>query len=137
MIVDEIKKIKSTKKDLKNFGITIAVFLFIVVGLLFYLNQKVNIYLLSIGFVFFTFGLLFPIVLKPLYMIWMAFAVVFGWVMTRIILSALFFFIITPIGIFTRLIGKDFLFLKHRDENSYWNKRDRTHEINQNYEKQF
>ena len=70
-------------------------------------------------------------------MIWMAFAVVFGWVMTRIILSALFFFIITPIGIFTRLIGKDFLFLKHRDENSYWNKRDRTHEFNQNYEKQF
>ena len=45
--------------------------------------------------------------------------------------------IITGIGILTRLIGKDFLNLKLKDQESYWNIRDNEHELNQDYEKQF
>ena len=68
----------------------------------------------------------------------MIFAAILGWVMTRLILSILFYLIITPIGLITRLIGEDFLSL--RDPNgsdSFWNHRDSTAELNQNYEKQF
>ena len=67
----------------------------------------------------------------------MTFAVIIGWIMTRIILSVLFFSIITIIGLFTRLLGKDFLNLQLKSNESYWNIRNKDHELNQDYEKQF
>ena len=78
-----------------------------------------------------------PVTLKPIYKIWMVFAVIIGWIMTRVILSVLFFSIITIIGIFTRLIGKDFLNLKSNNNESYWNIRNKEYELNQDYEKQY
>ena len=67
----------------------------------------------------------------------MIFAVVLGWVMTRVVLSAVFYIIITPIGIVTRLLGEDFLSLKNNKADSYWSSRNSLEELNQNYEKQF
>ena len=67
----------------------------------------------------------------------MIFAVIIGWIMTRVILSVLFFSIITFIGLFTRLLGKDFLNLKSKNNESYWNIRNKEYELNQDYEKQF
>ena len=43
----------------------------------------------------------------------MTFAVILGWFMTRLILSILFYIIITPIGLIARIIGKDFLNTKN------------------------
>ena len=67
----------------------------------------------------------------------MTFAVIIGWIMTRIILAILFFFIITAIGALARLFGKDFLNLKPDNRDSFWNMRNRDRELNQDYEKQF
>ena len=68
----------------------------------------------------------------------MVFAVVLGWFMTRVILSLLFYVIITPIGLVLRIFGKDFLEIKKESvQGSYWNQRDSNLEKNQNYEKQF
>ena len=67
----------------------------------------------------------------------MTFAIIIGWVMTRVILSVLFYLIISTIGIFARLVGKDFLNLKSKNNESYWNIRNKEYEINQDYEKQF
>ena len=49
-----------------------------------------------------------------------------------------FYGIITPIGLFSRLVGKEFLNLKlNKTENTYWNHR-RKHSLKKaNYEKQF
>ena len=78
-----------------------------------------------------------PIILKPVYFLWMIFAFILGWVMTRVILSIVFYIIITPIGLITRLLGEDFLNIKKIKNDSYWNNRDSSEELNQNYEKQF
>ena len=68
----------------------------------------------------------------------MTFAVILGWFMTRVILSLLFYVIITPIGVVLRIFGKDFLEIKKQSvQGSYWNQRDSNLEKNQNYEKQF
>ena len=67
----------------------------------------------------------------------MTFAVIVGWIMTRLILSILFYTVITGLAILTRIIGKDFLNLKINNRESYWNNRDSGHELNQDYEKQF
>ena len=45
--------------------------------------------------------------------------------------------IISTIGIFARLVGKDFLNLKSKNNESYWNIRNKEYELDQDYEKQF
>ena len=67
----------------------------------------------------------------------MTFAVVLGWVMTRVILSLVFYLILTPISLLTKIFGEDFLGLKEKDVDSYWNLRNSVTELNQDYEKQF
>ena len=78
-----------------------------------------------------------PFVLKPIYWIWMIFATILGWIMTRIILSLLFYVIITPIGLILRMFGKQFLELKYnKNVNTYWNYRESQNQYD-NHEKQF
>ena len=134
---EEIKNIKTSKKDIKNFGITIGLILFIISAILFYYNNLMyqNISIVAVAFI--GLGILIPILLKPIYIGWMVFAVILGWIMTRVILSAVFFVIMTPIGLIVKLLGNDFLALKITDSESYWNNRDSQAELNQDYEKQF
>ena len=136
-MIEEIKNIRLAKKDLKNFGFIIGIILSLFGLCLLYKGTDYFIYFLSVGLTFLSLGLISPEILKPIYKTWMAFAVIFGWIMTRIILSVLFFSVITGIAILTRIIGKDFLNLKINNKKSYWNNRDSVHELNQDYEKQF
>ncbi len=65
--------------------------------------------------------------LRPLYIGWMAFAFVLGWVNTRLILGIFFYLILTPIGLILRLTGKDLLDRRiDHQASSYWVKRDPT-----------
>ena len=134
---EELNSIKSGRKDLKNFGFTIG-FILLIIGVFLFVREKDSfIYFCSIGSILIILGAITPVILKPIYKIWMTFAVTIGWIMTRVILSVLFFSIITIIGIFTRLIGKDFLNLKSKNNESYWNIRNKEYELNQDYEKQY
>ena len=68
----------------------------------------------------------------------MIFAVVIGWIMTRLILSVLFFVIISIIRLIAGIFGKSFLELNiSKDSKSYWNHRFSDVEMSQDYEKQF
>ena len=136
-MIAELNSIKSSRKDLKNFGFTIGFILLIIGAFLFFKEKDSFVYFFSIGSILIILGGITPVILKPIYKIWMIFAVIIGWIMTRIILSVLFFSIITIIGIFTRLLGKDFLNLKSKNNESYWNIRNKEYELNQDYEKQF
>ena len=134
---EELNSIKSSRKDIKNFGVTIGLIL-LTIGVFLFVREKDSfIYFLLNGSILIILGGSIPVILKPIYKIWMIFAVIIGWIMTRVILSVLFFLIITTIGIFTRLIGKDFLSLKSKNNESYWNIRNKEYELNQDYEKQF
>ena len=137
-MLEEIKHIKTGKKDLRSFGVIIGIIFLLVAGFLFYREKESFQIFLYIAGAFIGFGLIIPIILKPIYIVWMTFAVILGWFMTRVILSLLFYVIITPIGVVLRIFGKDFLELKKQAvQGSYWNQRDSNLEKNQNYEKQF
>ena len=136
-MVEELNSIKSRRKDLKNFGFTIGFILLIIGVFLFVREKELFIFFFSIGSILIILGGIAPVMLKPFYKVWMIFAFIIGWIMTRVILSILFFSIITIIGIFTRLLGKDFLNLNLKNQKSYWNSRNREYELNQDYEKQF
>ena len=89
------------------------------------------------GIFLFVGGLSIPIILKPIYIIWMIFATIMGWLMTRFILSLLFYGLITPISLIARLMGKKFIYLRgDKINNSYWNYRSNKVQ-NVDYEKQY
>jgi hypothetical protein len=60
-------------------------------------------------------------ILKTVLEYWKKLGEVLAWINTRIILTAIFFLVITPIGWWLRITRKDWLSLK-RDQraNSYW-----------------
>ena len=135
---EEIKNIKSEKSDLRNFGFIIGIVLLIISGFLFWKEKESFQIFLAIGITLFLTATALPAVLKPVYWIWMIFAIILGWIMTRVILSLLFYVVFTSIGLTLRFFGKQFLELRlDKSKESYWNFRTNEHLQDKNYEKQF
>jgi hypothetical protein len=83
-------------------------------------------------------GALLPRVLRWLYIGWMSFAFILGFVMAHIILTLFYYGVITPVGVLARLVGKDFLALKlDRGAATYWRPRKPKEHKPQDYERQF
>ena len=138
MISEEIRNIKSGKRELKQFGITIAVVLGFLSTWFLWRGRDGGYVLLIISIVFLVLGLFLPHLLKPLQKLWMTLAVLLGWLMTRIILIILFYLVVTPIGLFAKLCGKDFLNRKFdREAQSYWIPRKPSPPDKKNYQNQF
>ena len=137
-MLEEIKNIKSKKSDLRNFGITVGIILLVISGFLFWKEKESFQIFLAIGITLFLTAIAKPAVLKPVYWIWMIFAIILGWIMTRVILSLLFYVIFTPIGLTLRFFGKQFLELRwDKSKESYWNFRTNGLLQKEDYEKQF
>ena len=135
---EEIKNIKSEKSDLRNFGIIVGIILLVISGFLFWKEKESFQIFLAIGITLFLIAIVIPSVFKPVYWIWLIFGIILGWFMTHVILSLLFYIIITPIGLTLRLFGKQFLELRwDKSKESYWNFRTNEHLKKENYEKQF
>ena len=137
-MIEEIKNIKSEKSDLRKFGIIVGTVLLIIAGFFFWKEKESFQLFLIIGTVLFLAGIAIPFTLKPIYWVWMTFATILGWIMTRVILSLLFYTIFTPIGLILRFFRKQFLELRwDKSKESYWNFRTNEHLKKENYEKQF
>ena len=115
-MIEEIRNIPNSNKDIKSFGIVIGIILFVVTGLLMHFSKEYYHLVAIIASIFIVLGFTLPPLLKPIYFVWMIFAAILGWIMTRVVLSFIFYLIITPIGLFTRLIGQDFLALKRKKQ---------------------
>ena|ERR1035437_791509 len=138
MIKDEINSIKQSPKDLRKFGLTVGILLLLVAFLLIWKHKPSQFYFLSIGTILVLSGLLFPTLLRPINKAWMTFAILLGWLMTRVILSLLFYLVITPISLIARISGKHFLDLKiDKSRASYWEKRKNVPSSPADYERQF
>ncbi|MBI5814496.1 MAG: hypothetical protein HZB29_02670 [Nitrospinae bacterium] len=78
-----------------------------------------------------------PMSLLPLYRLWAKFAAGLAWFNTRLLLAAVFYLVITPIGLIMRLMGKDILDEKiDRAASSYWKMKEQ-HNDPTRYEKQY
>lgn len=125
MILEEILNIKSDKPELRKFGITIGIVLLLIGLVLLYYSKAACFYFIIIGFMLVASGILAPVILLPLQKLWMIFSILLGFVMTRVILSVLFYLVLTPMNIIARLFGKRFLDLRfNKEKRSYWNKRE-------------
>jgi len=137
MLREEIKAISSTRRDLRNFGLVVGGGFLIFGGLLFWREKTLWPYFGGAGLGLALLGLAAPPVLKPLQKIWMKLAVVMGWFMTRLILSVLFYLVLTPIALGGRLFGKGFLDRTTGGQKSYWIRRQSGGNDREQMEKQF
>lgn len=137
-MIEELKNIKSGKRDLRNFGLTIGVAFLILAGFLFWKEKQLYKLSLTVGVILFASGLAVPSLLKPVYWVWMVFSTILGWVMTRVILTVLFYAVIAPIGLVSRLFGKQFLERKWSESmTTYWSYRVNKGSADKDYENQF
>lgn len=121
MLVQQIKAIKSGRKELRVFAITMAVVLVLVGGFLLWRDSRYYLHLWGLAGLFLLTGLTVPSLLKPVHKIWMTISIVVGTVMTAVILCLLFYLIFTLAGLLARLFGKRFLQWKFDpDAKSYW-----------------
>ena len=61
-----------------------------------------------------------PKVLRPLNRVWYELGVLLGKVISPIVLGVMFFVLITPIAVITRIFGRDELKIKKLFVQSYW-----------------
>ena len=61
-----------------------------------------------------------PIILRPVFKLWLKIAHAVGWFNTQILLSIVFILIFIPIGLIMRLLGKDPMKRKMQSEGTYW-----------------
>jgi hypothetical protein len=121
-----IEQVKASRKNVRNFG-----FLFggIFAAASLYMAYRGNgawIWAAAGALLFGAGGALAYPLMKTVYTAWMLFAFALGWINTRVLLGAFFYIVITPIGLFLRMRGKDLLDERiDRGSSSYWIKRER------------
>lgn len=100
---------KLDAKGYRDFGLITSAILVVVFGLLipWLFNLTYVYWPWIIGAILTTLALLIPLALQPIYMVWMKFGNVMGWINTRIILGILFYAMFLPIGLIMRILGKD------------------------------
>jgi len=137
-MIEDIKNIKSTKKELREFGLTIGIILVILGSIALWRNKDIYPYFLGIGITFIVLGLTFYKILLPLQKIWMGLSLVIGFFVSRIILSILYYLVITPIGLVMRLFKKDVIDQNiNKNANSYWHEKEDQPKEKSSYENQY
>src|SRR5262249_2223822 len=116
-------RLMDKRRRLRKFGLTVGG-VFLVLALTLFLRHRRGAFMYAfsgIGGGLVLGGALVPALLAPVERAWMAVAHVLGWINTRILLTAVFFVVFTPISLVLRLIGRDPLDRK-RDKSrpSYW-----------------
>jgi predicted membrane metal-binding protein len=109
----------------RGFGLVFAVVFAIVALWPLYGGGEVRLWAAGVAGVFGVLALVLPKLLAPLNRLWMKLGMLIQRIVSPIILGILFFLTITPIGLFMRLFGKDFLRLRwDPDADSYWIQRE-------------
>ena len=108
----------------RSFGIVFFV-VFIIIALWPVLKSEApRIWSAIIAIIFLLLGIFNSKLLTPLKILWIKFGEILGRFISPLIMAVIYFAIITPIGIFMRLLGKDLLNMKFPKKNSYWIKRE-------------
>jgi len=117
----QLIKTSADRREIRKFAVPIAVLLLAIGGFALWREKSFAWPLIGFSAFLVAAAYILPVILRPLYVPWMALAAVLGYVMTRVLLTVTFYFMITPIGLLRKLFGNDSLnrrFPGRRD--SYW-----------------
>jgi len=95
-------------------------------------------YLVVLTLGFLLSGILKPMLLKQVYLGWMALAIGMGFVMTKVIMAILFFGVFTVGGLIGRLFSKDMLDQQYESHaQTYWKPHVKSSDAKKHLEHQF
>ena len=104
----------------RSFGIVFFV-VFLIIAIYPLINgDELRLWSLIISIVFLSLGLVNSKILNPLNKLWFKFGIFLGKIISPLVMSIIFFLVVTPIGLLMRLFNKDLLNLKFNNNSSYW-----------------
>ena len=111
---------KMDKKDLRNFGLVLAV----VIGLLWLLFRPALAWqwLAGLELIVVLAALLLPVVLTPVHWLLSKFSLAVSKVLNPLILGIVFYLVVTPMGVVMRLFGYDPMAMKSKANNGSYRK---------------
>lgn len=109
--IEKIKQLDTRGKEARDFSVLFAAILVMVVTF-FDQSAAVERYLL-LAALYFLAGIIWPLITKYPFLIWMSFSIFLGELMFRLLFSFFFFFLVTPIAWLKRFSKGDFLELKY------------------------
>ena len=129
---------KPNSRELRIFGCSILIGMSLAGSLFFFIFSRVDFayFLWGCGSTFFLFCITGKSIALPFYWIWMGLIYTITQSLGYISLTMIYYFILTPIGLFSQLIGRDKLKIKRKESETYWQntvKRNR----NEQYVRQF
>jgi hypothetical protein len=109
----------------RNFGLVLAAAFTVIALLPLWYGENFRVWAIVVATIFLVPAIFFPHLLRPLNLLWFKFGLLLGKIVAPIVISAVFFVIVTPMALLMRLMGKDPL-NRAWDPNSqtYWIKRD-------------
>jgi len=114
------------KSSSKSFGyLFFAIFLALAVWV-YVKNQNLNYWLIGTSVVFLVLTLIKSKLLDVLNDLWIKFGELLGKIIAPIVMSIVFFLILTPIGLVLKIVKKDLLKLKFNNDKSYWIEKSKT-----------
>jgi len=117
-----IQKSKIKMSSNRSFGLVFFV-VFLIISLWSFRGdfQQIKIIPLCFSILFLIFGILNSKILSPLNKVWFKFGIILGAIIAPIVMSFIFFFVVTPTGIFMKILNIDLLKKKYNKEiNTYW-----------------
>src|SRR5437763_14449096 len=91
----------------------------------------------SIGALLLIVGLLLPAPARAFHNAWMRFASALGYVNSRVLLTLMYYLVLTPYGFVMRLAGRDPLRRRGKAGESYWIDRKLTRQTREQFERLF
>jgi hypothetical protein len=131
--------VEPTKRDLTMLAVVFLVVLGLIAAyFLFWKGTSTGYYVAGVGALL-ALSRVFTAWFRLVYRVWVVFALILGYFVSRGIMTIVFFAVVLPTGLIMRLVGKDPMERKlDSDAASYWIKREeQTQPTLERYEKQF
>lgn len=111
----------SSRSEQRKFGIVMAIAIAVVTVIHWLIRGHLAVWPFYLAGAFLVLGLVAPKVLQPVFVAWMKFALAINWVVTRVLLSIVFFLMIVPTRFLMQAFGEDPLKRAFEPEApSYW-----------------
>jgi hypothetical protein len=108
-------------KDLRQFGWVILIGFGLIGGLLWWRGKHTAAdWVWMVSALVSILALTVPALAKPFYWVWMGFGFVMGTIMSRVVLTLIFYGLFTPIALWFKLTGRDVLRRRRPSGESYW-----------------
>ena len=122
-----IQKSKIKISSNRNFGLVFFTVFFIISLWPLTYDGSIRIWSTIIALIFLLLGITNSKILTPLNMLWFRFGIFLGSKIAPIVMAIVFFAVVTPTGLFLKLIKKDLLNKKYnKKKETYWIKRNKS-----------